>query len=93
MMEKAAEARLEDYQALLLAPQFYRSLGDTERELAARKRGLERARRRLELSRNDHRALYLGVSSLWQLGEEETAREWARRAHELRPTTRRCCTT
>ena len=85
LLEKAAETRPEDYQALLLAPQFYRRLGDPDRAQDARRRGVERARQRLELNPHDYRALYLSSPALFELGEKDEARELAERALELGP--------
>ncbi len=85
LLEKAAAARPEDYQALLVAPQFYRSMGDLEGMRDAQRRGLERARQRLELNPNDYRALYLSANALLGLGQEEAAKRNAARALEMRP--------
>jgi TolB-like protein/Flp pilus assembly protein TadD len=85
LLEKAAEVRPDDYQALLLAPQFYRPLGEMDKALQAAERGVERARRRLDLVPRDARALYLGAGPLWTLGRHEEAREWAERALALGP--------
>ena len=91
MFEKAAEVRPEDYQALLLAVQAYRTLGRRDEERSAAERGFERARRTLELNPGDVRALYLGASALHIAGPKQRgqgmgracARAGARRA--LRP--------
>jgi non-specific serine/threonine protein kinase len=85
LLEKAAEARPEDYQALLVVRQVYLRLGDEESGLDASRRGLERARKRLELNPKDYRALYLGCAPLFELGFEEEARARAERALEIRP--------
>lgn len=85
LLEKAAEVRPDDYQALLLAPQFYSSLNQPEKGMAAARRGIERARRRLDLDPRDRRALYLGAGPLWTLGRRDEAHEWARRALALDP--------
>lgn len=85
LLEEAAAVRPDDYQALLLAPQFYRPLGEDEKALSAARRGIERARRRLELDPRDRRALYLGAGPLWTLGRQDEAREWARRALAIDP--------
>ena len=85
LFELAAEVRPEDYQAPLLLPQVYRSLGrDAEVEVAWR-RGLARAKARLALNPDDARALYLGSGGLLELGQRETAIEWIERALDLRP--------
>jgi Flp pilus assembly protein TadD len=56
-----------------------------DKALQAAERGVERARRRLDLVPRDARALYLGAGPLWTLGRHEEAREWAERALALGP--------
>ena len=85
LLEQAAAVRPEDYQALLLAPQFYRSLGQIEAARDAQRRGIERARKRLEINPYDHRALYLSANALHELGQTEEADRNVQRALALRP--------
>lgn len=83
LFEKAAEVRPEDYQALLLVPQTYHSLGDERAEKDAARRGLERVRKHLQLNPDDHRALGRAAVRLATLGERQTALAWAERALAL----------
>jgi len=76
LFERAAEVRPEDYQSVLLLPQIYHSLGDREREIAAARRGIERARAVLDLNPDDNRALNMGAFALLRLGEREEAIRW-----------------
>jgi adenylate cyclase len=85
MFERAAEVRPEDYQALLLGMQVYRTLGRLDDERSAAERGFARARRTLELNAGDVRALYLGGSALLRLGRTREALEWVERALALEP--------
>lgn len=85
LLEQAAAVRPEDYQALLLASQFYRQLGRHEEARTSAVRGLERADKALEINPRDTRALYLSTSRLWELGREDEARARAARALALRP--------
>jgi Flp pilus assembly protein TadD len=65
--------------------QVYRSLGRLDDERSAAERGLDRARRALELNPGDVRALYLGATAQLQLGRRREAFEWAERALALEP--------
>jgi tetratricopeptide (TPR) repeat protein len=85
LFERAAEARPEDYQALLLVQMVYRALGRLDEERSAAERGLERARRALELNPADVRALYLGAGAHLVLGRRRESFEWAERALALEP--------
>jgi TolB-like protein/Tfp pilus assembly protein PilF len=85
LYEQAMKARPEDYQAPLLAAQIYDDCARPEDAAAARRLGVERATRRLEVVPDDARALYMAANGLAALGESSRAREWARRARALRP--------
>jgi non-specific serine/threonine protein kinase len=85
MFEAAAAVSPEDYQAILLLPQVYRSLGRPRDEREAFRRGLERVEQRLELNPDDARALYLGAGAQLSAGDRELALEWTARAAALRP--------
>jgi adenylate cyclase len=85
LFERAADVRPEDYQALLLAVQVYRTLGRKDAERSAAERGFERARRTLELNPADVRALYMGASALHIVGRSSEARDWGERALALEP--------
>lgn len=85
LYEEAARLNPEDYQALLLVPQIYEDLGRPEEAVRARRVGIERAARRLDLNPDDVRALYMGANGLVNLGEHERGLEWSRRARQLEP--------
>ena len=85
LFERAAEVRPDDYQAPLLTVQLYRSLGRRREARSANRRGLQLARRRLELDPDDVRAWYMGAGALVDEGREEEGLEWARRALDLEP--------
>jgi len=85
LYEKAIELRPDDYQALLIVPQVYRSLGRDDDAVAAERRGMELAERRVALEPGDLRALVLGGSILVMRGQEEQGLDWAQRALKLAP--------
>jgi non-specific serine/threonine protein kinase len=85
LFEQAAAVRPEDYQALLLAADFYEKLGQPDKMRSAIERGVERADRALELNPQDARALYLSAIQLWRLGKQDEARARAHRALALGP--------
>jgi serine/threonine protein kinase/tetratricopeptide (TPR) repeat protein len=77
---RAAALRVDDYQALVLAANLSRALGDDEETLDLTRQGIERIERAIALNPNDTRALYLGAGNLQFLGDNIRAEEWARRA-------------
>ncbi len=85
LYEKAIEVRPEDYQARLLLPQVYRGMGRDEDAVKANQRGIEAARKHLELNPGDARALSLGASALVETGQKEEGLEWAVRAVTIAP--------
>ncbi|HEX5577526.1 MAG TPA: protein kinase [Gemmatimonadaceae bacterium] len=82
---RAAELRVDDYQALMFAATCYRSLGRTEEWTAAARKGIDAAERALALNAGESRALSLGATELYELGEKAKAEEWARRAVQSDP--------
>jgi tetratricopeptide (TPR) repeat protein len=84
MFLKASEVSLEDFQSLLLLAQSLKILGDNQ-EQDARREGLKRVRKQLELNPTDRRALSLGSVSLFESGEKEEALKWINKALELYP--------
>ncbi len=83
---KASEVRPEDYQALLLAANAFKSLNrPTEFEELCR-RGLAVAETHLEYEPDDTRAWYLGAQALMCLGERAKAVEWVQLALALEPS-------
>jgi len=85
LYEQAMSARPDDYQPPLLVAQVYDALGEPENARAARRRGVELARRQLKLHPDDARALYMSANGLVALGEKEKGREAAGRALKIRP--------
>jgi adenylate cyclase len=76
LFERAARARPEDYQSVLLQAQLHVSLDNKEKALEVTRKGIERVRSVLSLNPDDNRALNLGAFALLRLGEQEEAREW-----------------
>jgi serine/threonine protein kinase/Tfp pilus assembly protein PilF len=85
MFEKASETQPEDYQAPVLAGDTYRGLNRPEDMIRAFRRGYEIAERHLEYHPSEARAWYLGAHALHELGENEKALEWNRKAMEIGP--------
>ena len=83
--ERAISVRPDDYASLALLAGVYSSLGETEKSIQASRRAYDTARKHLELTPDDPRALYMGAMSLTALGESEKAREWNRRALAMDP--------
>jgi len=85
LYEASSSLQPEDFQAPLLAGQIYEDLGKTEEASSARKRGVDAASKRLDLSPDDVRALYMGANGLVALGEIERGLKWAGRARTIEP--------
>jgi non-specific serine/threonine protein kinase len=85
LFRRAAEVRQEDFQSPILLSQSLNMLGRAEEAMAANREGIARAERILALNPADERALSLGSSALFDLGEAARAVEWSRRALELYP--------
>ena len=83
--ERAISVRPDDYASLALLAGVYGSLGEHEKSIHASRRAYDTARKHLELTPDDPRALYMGAMSLTALGESEKAREWNRRALAMDP--------
>jgi adenylate cyclase len=84
-LERAAEVRPEDYNAVSLLPPLYRALGRGDAEQAALVESLARVQRSLELNPDDARALYKGAYVLVMFGQRERGLEWAERAIAMDP--------
>jgi serine/threonine protein kinase/Tfp pilus assembly protein PilF len=85
LYEQACLADPEDYQAPCLMAQVFRELNRRKDAESAARRGVEIARRHLELNPGDARACYLGAGALLKIGEREKSLEWAKRASSLGP--------
>src|SRR5437763_82784 len=85
LFERAAENKPDDYQALCLLIQIYRSLGRDRDSKSTARKAIERAESELTLHPENRRAAYLGANALATLGEKDRAREWAARALAIDP--------
>ncbi len=83
--ERAIAVRPDDYAALALLATTYQALGRHDESIQTSRRAYDTARKHLELTPDDPRALYMGAMSLSALGETEKAREWNRRALAMDP--------
>lgn len=83
--ERAGLVQPDDYQTPLLLRQVYLSLGKFDEAQAVARRGVQLARKHLELNRKDARAIYLAAGSLIQLGQYREAIEWSERALAVAP--------
>jgi TolB-like protein len=82
---RAADLRQEDFQSAILGGQSLRILGRAEEAQRARREGIRRAERMLELNPVDGRALSLGSGALFDDGQHIRAFEWSNRSLELYP--------
>jgi TolB-like protein/Tfp pilus assembly protein PilF len=85
LYEEAEALRPEDYQSPTLVAQIYGDLGQTEKAMAAHRRGLRKAEETLRLHPDDTRARYMGANALLILGDREKSLEWARAAIAQEP--------
>ena len=85
LYERAAQARPEDYQALLLGHAVLDSLGRTAEQRRWLEKGLRRARQHLQGYPDDARAMYLAAIAYLVLGDVETGQLHIDRAVELEP--------
>jgi serine/threonine protein kinase/tetratricopeptide (TPR) repeat protein len=85
LFRRAAELRPEDFQCLLLVELSLRRLGRSEEAAAARREGLRRAERQLELEPNNTRALTLGACALMEEGQVERGLAWVSAALAVAP--------
>src|SRR5207237_6176461 len=69
LFERAAENKPDDYQALCLLIQIYRSLGRDRDSKSTARKAIERAEGELPLHPEDPAAAYLGANALATLGE------------------------
>jgi TolB-like protein/tetratricopeptide (TPR) repeat protein len=85
LFQRAAGLQLEDFQCLLLLSMPLRRLGRADDLAEARREGIRRAERQLELEPDNTRALCLGAGPLLEDGQKERALQWIRRSLELAP--------
>ena len=83
--ERAAAVHPDDYQAMALLVQVYRSLGEPERAHSSAQKALARAQRELQRSPENARAAYPGAIVQVELGRADAAREWLSRALAIEP--------
>jgi adenylate cyclase len=87
--EAASRIRQDDYQSLLINGQCYDSLGDIEKAIETRIKGVQIAEEVLQLNPGDVRALYMGANGLVALGGRDKRKkglELLQRALTLEPT-------
>lgn len=84
--KRAAELRVEDYQALGLLASIYHAQGRNADEDAVIRESHERVKRHLALNADDARALYFGAGQLMHLGDRQRALEWSERAIAIDPS-------
>jgi adenylate cyclase len=85
LLERAAEAKRDDYSSVCILPQLYRSLGREHDVREASRKGARLAERQLTLHPDDARAAELGSQCLIEIGDADRAREWIARALALEP--------
>lgn len=85
LFRRAAEIRVEDFQSPLLLELALRQLGRLAEAAAARREGIRRVERQLELEPNNARALCLGAVAWMEEGQHERALQWAARALAVGP--------
>jgi TolB-like protein/Flp pilus assembly protein TadD len=85
LYEQAESVKPDDCQAPSLLAFTCRTLGQRERAEAAYRRTLAKVKKQLELNPDDSRAIYLGATSLMELGNHADGLEWARRSYSLDP--------
>lgn len=83
LFEHAGVVKPEDYQAPFLLAFANRILNRTPEEKAAHHRTLENVARHLALNPDDARALYIGATTLLELGDKEKSLQWVQRAYSL----------
>jgi serine/threonine protein kinase/tetratricopeptide (TPR) repeat protein len=85
LFRRAAELRPEDFQSVFLLELPLQRLGRIDEAAAARREGIRRAERQLELEPDNARALILGACALVTEGHTERGLEWTRRALTTAP--------
>ncbi|MCJ7558581.1 MAG: tetratricopeptide repeat protein, partial [Gammaproteobacteria bacterium] len=85
LFEKAAQLRPDDYEAVNLLVQVYRTLGQKEKRVEATMRSLELITRRLQTTPDDKRALCLGAGRAIEVGQIEKGLDWLERARAAAP--------
>jgi serine/threonine protein kinase/regulator of sirC expression with transglutaminase-like and TPR domain len=85
LYEAASKIDPLDYQAPSLLGFAYRDLNMPEKAKVAYEVSLANAEKHLEMDPNISRALYLGATSLFELGDKEKGLEWAEKALKIEP--------
>lgn len=83
LFEQAERLDPEDFQAPIFLRQIYHSLGRPDEAHEAARRGVELAKKRLELNPDDTRALNLGLGGLADLGQIDEVKQFARRSLKI----------
>jgi len=85
LFQQANRVEPDDYQSILLAAQVYDDLGSKTLSQTLRQRGVEIARKWLDLNPGDTRALYMAANALVFLDEAVKSRTLLKRALVLEP--------
>jgi len=85
LFARAAEVRPEDYQAIAVASQMFEAMGNGEKAHECARETVERVNSAVVLNPKDSRALVLGATAWYFLGDTERALEFANRAREAYP--------
>jgi TolB-like protein len=80
LFERAEQIDPDDFQAPILLRQIYRTQGRDEEALAAARRGVARAERKLELNPDDTRALNLALGGWAEIGDADKVARFAERS-------------
>jgi adenylate cyclase len=83
LFKKAGSVRPEDYQAILLAANAYRGLNRMSDLEAACRQGLEIVEKHVKYEPDDARAWQLGAQAHCEMGDQDRALEWIKRAMSL----------
>jgi TolB-like protein/Flp pilus assembly protein TadD len=82
---RASEVNPDDYQALSLLAFTYRAMNQEEKAEAVHRRTLKIVEGQLQLNPGDSRALYIGATSLLDLGEHDRGLEMVQRSLAIDP--------
>jgi non-specific serine/threonine protein kinase len=85
LFRRAGDVLEEDFQSMILLGQSLLKLNRDAEAREAILEGIRRAERQLELNPSDARALSLGATALFEVGEHERAVRWSDRALQLYP--------
>jgi adenylate cyclase len=82
---QAAKVRPEDYQAMAIASQMFEAMEDEEKAKESARETVDRVNSAIILNPKDSRALILGATALYTLGDTQRALDFAHMAREAYP--------